>query len=244
MWWWMVGARAAPCALEVVDRRIPDPGLAFVARQATLAPTSFAAVDQLACLLAASPALRLQIEVHTDAMGADAYNLAMSQQRADALRDALLARGVDGGRVAASGCGEAYPLAPNTTAEGRARNARIELWAPSPPDRPACPRAAVPPPAAPTPPAPAAPAPPALPADCAAWTALSAGAPPTWAGLRCDGGPAPWACSVAAPPSAVVALASACVSGQWDGDVWLADRGGWALWIGPSPTGGAAIGAR
>jgi hypothetical protein len=241
----MAGAYAAPCALAVVDGRVPAPGLAFASRTATLTKPSGAAVEALACLLEASPALRLHVEVHTDAMGSDTYNLAMSQRRADAIRAALLARGIDGGRVAASGCGEGYPLAPNDTAEGRARNARIELWAPAPPDRPACATMEVPPAPPPPPRAEPAPVPPRwLPADCSAWTALSPGAAPTWPGVRCEGGPAGWTCAVSDAPEVVIAAASACLAGRWDGPEWLAARGGWALVVGPGAQGGATIGAR
>jgi hypothetical protein len=246
MWWWTTGALAAPCAVAVVDGRVPDAGLAFTPRTATLTDAAASGIDALACLLAQDPALRLHVEVHTDATGADTYNLAVSQRRADAIREALLARGVDASRVAASGCGEAAPIAPNTTLEGRARNSRIELWAPAPPDRPACPTVEVPavaPAPVPAPPPPPPPAP-RLPADCAAWTALTLAAPPTWRGVSCEAGAEGWTCATPLAPEVVVAAASACLPGRWDGPQWLAAGTGWALVVAPGPGGGATLGAR
>ncbi len=69
----------------------------------------------------------VRVEAHTDSQGADAANLALSQQRADAVRQALLAAGLSPGRVKAIGKGESDPLTDNGTAEGRARNRRVEM---------------------------------------------------------------------------------------------------------------------
>ncbi|MBI2396703.1 MAG: OmpA family protein [Xanthomonadales bacterium] len=69
----------------------------------------------------------VRIEGHTDASGSDNANQVLSQQRADAVLAALAARGVESARMTAIGRGEDVPVAPNETAEGRARNRRVEI---------------------------------------------------------------------------------------------------------------------
>lgn len=69
----------------------------------------------------------VRIEGHTDASGSDNANQVLSQQRADAVLAALAARGVESARMTAIGRGEDVPVASNETAEGRARNRRVEI---------------------------------------------------------------------------------------------------------------------
>jgi outer membrane protein OmpA-like peptidoglycan-associated protein len=64
---------------------------------------------------------------HTDSIGSDAYNLTLSQRRADAVASQLTAYGVQPVRIVAVGKGEALPIAPNTTDAGRAQNRRVEV---------------------------------------------------------------------------------------------------------------------
>lgn len=76
----------------------------------------------------------LQIEGHTDNVGRSAANISLSRRRAEAVREALIARGVAADRLVAQGFGAEQPISDNTTDEGRARNRRIEIRAirPSP----------------------------------------------------------------------------------------------------------------
>lgn len=69
----------------------------------------------------------LRVEGHTDNVGRDVKNAALSLRRAEAVREALIARGVPAARLVAEGFGAARPLANNDTADGRARNRRIEI---------------------------------------------------------------------------------------------------------------------
>jgi OOP family OmpA-OmpF porin len=70
----------------------------------------------------------LSVEGHTDNIGTDAANLDLSRRRADAVRQALTSRyRVDAAKLTAAGFGAARPKEPNDTAEGRARNRRVEL---------------------------------------------------------------------------------------------------------------------
>jgi outer membrane protein OmpA-like peptidoglycan-associated protein len=64
---------------------------------------------------------------HADSTGSDQYNLALSQRRADAVAQALISNGVQPVRVVAVGFGESRPIADNATAEGRAKNRRVEI---------------------------------------------------------------------------------------------------------------------
>lgn len=78
-------------------------------------------------VIKAEPNAKFAVVGYTDSRGADAYNKALSEQRAAAVRDWLVANGVDAGRLTTVGMGESNPIADNATAEGRAQNRRVEL---------------------------------------------------------------------------------------------------------------------
>lgn len=78
-------------------------------------------------VLARDPSMTITIEGHTDSEGEDAYNLALSQSRADAVAAYFVAGGISPERVIAIGVGEAEPASSNDTAEGRSRNRRVEF---------------------------------------------------------------------------------------------------------------------
>ena len=82
----------------------------------------------LAAALAAGKGIGLvEIGVHTDERGADAWNLEMSQKRADAISSYLVAKGVDAKRLRATGYGETRPIDKHHDAKAWAKNRRIEL---------------------------------------------------------------------------------------------------------------------
>lgn len=99
----------------------------FDTDQATLRPDAAPVIDEIAKLLQGDPALRLSIDGHTDSSGAAEHNRTLSKARADAVRDALLAKGIADARLATQGFGADKPLADNADATGRARNRRVEL---------------------------------------------------------------------------------------------------------------------
>ena len=71
------------------------------------------------------PELHVEVQGHTDSVGAAAYNLNLSQRRADAVKAYLIGKGVSASVLAAKGYGMTQPIASNSTAEGRAQNRRV-----------------------------------------------------------------------------------------------------------------------
>ena len=74
------------------------------------------------------PNSRVEVVGHTDSTGSEAVNDPLSVDRAAATRSYLASRGVEGRRIAVDGMGERHPIASNDTAEGRARNRRVEIF--------------------------------------------------------------------------------------------------------------------
>ena len=85
-------------------------------------------LDQFAQSLRNNPATEVRIVGHTDSSGSDAVNNPLSVDRAASTRSYLASRGVDSRRITIDGMGERYPIATNDTAEGRARNRRVEIF--------------------------------------------------------------------------------------------------------------------
>lgn len=120
--------------LEALQARQSERGLvvtlpdaAFDADNATLRTDSQHTMDQLANVLRDNPERRVQIEGFTDSQGSDTANLQLSEQRADVVRRALMARGVASDRVLIRPYGEAFPIASNSSATGRQLNRRVEI---------------------------------------------------------------------------------------------------------------------
>ena len=84
-------------------------------------------IDQLAQFLIEHPNRRVQIDGFTDSVGTDSYNEELSQRRANAVREALIARGVDSSRIGTEGYGKSYPVASNNDSGGRQLNRRVEV---------------------------------------------------------------------------------------------------------------------
>jgi len=85
-------------------------------------------LDQIGEALNANPDVQhVMIAGHTDNIGGAQINLRLSQERADAVKEALVKRGVARDRLDARGVGEKEPLAPNTSAAGRAKNRRVDF---------------------------------------------------------------------------------------------------------------------
>lgn len=99
----------------------------FAFNKSELTPQAGPRLDKLASFLKQFPQRKLLVEGYTDAVGTDAYNMELSERRAEAIREALVARGVDTTRVVTKGYGKAYPVADNANVDGRAVNRRVEV---------------------------------------------------------------------------------------------------------------------
>ncbi|TKC00529.1 OmpA family protein [Pedobacter cryophilus] len=102
-------------------------GINFETGKATLTTASYPMLDEVVSILNEYVDYNLKMGGHTDAVGKDAANLALSQARVDAVKAYLLSKGIADTRVVATGFGEIRPVASNTTAVGRAKNRRVEL---------------------------------------------------------------------------------------------------------------------
>jgi outer membrane protein OmpA-like peptidoglycan-associated protein len=101
--------------------------LNFATGSATILPESEEQLNNIASILEAYPDVRVRIGGYTDSTGNAAANMRLSQQRADAVRQTLIAKGVSASRITAEGYGASHPVADNATEEGRAKNRRISV---------------------------------------------------------------------------------------------------------------------
>lgn len=105
--------------------------------KATIREAAKATLDRLAQLITQGSAGEIMIEGHTDAKGDDAYNKRLSEARAAAVKDYLVANGVEASRLSTIGLGELRPVAPNAKSDGsddedgRQRNRRVEVILPN-----------------------------------------------------------------------------------------------------------------
>ncbi len=84
-------------------------------------------LQQLANILVQNPDQDVMIEGFTDSVGSEAFNRALSEKRAEAIRDELVSMGVASSRIDVRGYGEDFPVADNKTAVGRQMNRRVEI---------------------------------------------------------------------------------------------------------------------
>jgi len=99
----------------------------FDVDSAALKPEAVEKLTKVGDIIAKYSDDRVRIEGHTDATGTSAYNEQLSLRRADAVKSLLLGRGVQEGQITALGQGETKPIADNGSADGRAKNRRVEL---------------------------------------------------------------------------------------------------------------------
>ena len=102
-------------------------GLYFDFGSARLREESGPVLDEITRYAQSHPGVALALDGHTDAVGDDDANLALSRDRAEAVRQALVARGVAAGSLHSAGFGETRPVAGNDTSQGRASNRRVTL---------------------------------------------------------------------------------------------------------------------
>jgi outer membrane protein OmpA-like peptidoglycan-associated protein len=111
-----------------VGERVVLKGITFDFNSAVIKPSSYPVLDDAARVFKAKPTMRVEISGHTDSVGSDSYNMTLSNQRANAVRDYFIRyHNIDPNRLIAAGYGETQPIADNRTRSGRDVNRRIEF---------------------------------------------------------------------------------------------------------------------
>ncbi|HTJ82317.1 MAG TPA: OmpA family protein [Polyangiaceae bacterium] len=121
--------RGCPKLVRVTDKEILIlEQVQFDTGKATIKPVSNPLLDSVAQVLKEHPEiLKLEVQGHTDNKGSKQLNAKLSDDRAKSVRDALIKRGIDGGRLTAKGYGPDVPIADNKTEDGRQKNRRVQF---------------------------------------------------------------------------------------------------------------------
>ena len=120
-------------SMTAVERAIAETGkfvtnnILFDTGKATLKPESLEEIQKVADYMKKNPTARFEVQGHTDNQGSDKVNDPLSQQRAEAIVQALVSMGCDEFNLRAVGKGSHNPVASNATPEGRAQNRRVEF---------------------------------------------------------------------------------------------------------------------
>ena len=126
-------APPAPAPVAVAPEPAPAPrklvleGVNFDFDESVIRPEDQANIDKDIATLEQWGKVNIEVAGHTDSRGSDEYNMTLSQQRADAVRNHLIKKGIEADRLTAVGYGESQPVADNATDEGRFKNRRVEL---------------------------------------------------------------------------------------------------------------------
>lgn len=110
-----------------VERTIILDDVLFDFDKSNVKPEAAAILDRLVAFMKENADKKANLSGHTDNVGTDAYNQALSERRVSSVKDYVVGKGVDGGRVSGQGFGESKPIADNKTAEGRSKNRRVEI---------------------------------------------------------------------------------------------------------------------
>lgn len=102
--------------------------VSFAVGSATIEPRLRPVLDSFASGLGSQPSMLVRVVGHTDSTGSDAINDPLSLRRAESVRNYLEDRGVSASRIEVAGRGAREPVASNDTAEGRAKNRRVEIF--------------------------------------------------------------------------------------------------------------------
>lgn len=119
--------KAAEAEQGLLDAALDKRIIEFDSGQASITPAGLAILDEMAAVMQKLKERKVEVIGHTDNTGLRASNVALSQARAEAVRAYLATRGIKPETVLTSGQGPDRPVASNATADGRARNRRIEF---------------------------------------------------------------------------------------------------------------------
>ncbi len=112
---------------KFTEAKIVTHGINFDIDKSTIKPESMGTLNMIVNVLKDNPDLKFEIDGHTDNTGTPEHNLALSQQRADAVKSQLVKLGVDAARLSTKGFGDTTPISDNSTQEGKANNRRVEF---------------------------------------------------------------------------------------------------------------------
>lgn len=102
-------------------------GIYYETGKATIKPESYPMLDEIADIIKSYPDYALRIGGHTDIVGGDSYNMALSQSRMESVRTYLIGKGISPDRLVGESYGKTRPVASNADAVGRAFNRRVEM---------------------------------------------------------------------------------------------------------------------
>lgn len=122
-----VAQAEAPVVAPTATKVVLNADTFFDFDKATLKPEGRQMLDQVASQVDTINLETLIATGHTDSIGTEAYNLKLSQRRADTVKNYLISRGIAADRIYVEGKGESMPVASNSTREGRAQNRRVEI---------------------------------------------------------------------------------------------------------------------
>jgi len=112
---------------EVGELILSLEGVNFDTNKAVIKSESMPILDNAAKVLNDHASVHVRVEGHTDSRGSDAYNLKLSQRRAEAVAAYMVSKGVDETHMSPVGYGESSPVAPNDTAENMYKNRRVDF---------------------------------------------------------------------------------------------------------------------
>jgi outer membrane protein OmpA-like peptidoglycan-associated protein len=122
-----VPAYVAPVPAPMSPQKLVLEGVNFDFDKATLRPDDIAIINRSVASLGKWGNVNIEVAGHTDSRGSDEYNMDLSQQRAETVRDYLISKGIAADRLSAKGYGEFQPIAGSATDEDRFENRRVEL---------------------------------------------------------------------------------------------------------------------
>jgi len=118
-----------PVITEEVKKKVNTAAknILFITGSAKLQTSSYKGLNDVIQIMKDNPAMSLAIDGHTDNVGSDELNQKLSDNRAAAVKNYLVSKGIDESRITSTGHGETMPIADNATAAGRQQNRRSEM---------------------------------------------------------------------------------------------------------------------